>query len=60
MNTRDAEKNRTYQRELYQYRKSLGICPIAGCPNNPVQGKALCATHSQQKRYQKRREKVAA
>ena len=42
----NAERKRKANREAYQDRKSLGICPIQGCTNDPVPGRVLCARHA--------------
>lgn len=42
----NAERKNRANREAYHYRKSLGICPIAGCTDDPPPGHVLCAKHS--------------
>lgn len=51
------EAKQQSQKEAYQYRKSIGICPLAGCQNDPVDGHVLCAKHRD---YRRKRNKVVA
>jgi len=41
----NAETKRIANREAYHHRKALGLCPIAGCSEDPKPGRVCCPTH---------------
>lgn len=39
------ERKAAYHREVYKYKKSLGLCVKSCCKNNAEPGRATCLSH---------------